>query len=205
MKKQDEVLITALLTKDASTAIEALNNGASPDILVRQRQTVESPEGVITHLCYDKVENTLAIARREHLKDVEDALLKMGVRTALGESQLHYNEQKDLNPTERLIASLLIKNENAALKALKDGADTQMIIYHCQAVETVEGSVKSLCSGAVETPRAMAVRMGMKKVLHQLDCDQQDKVKQTAAHHVQKHLAHQRQLAANIHTGWEMV
>lgn len=70
-------------------------------------------------------------------------------------------EKKD----EQLIIAILQKDEEKACESIEQGAQVNLLIKQKHAVETPDGSVKSLCMEKIETPLMIACRLNMHKVI----------------------------------------
>ena len=78
MEKTDEQLIIAILQKDEDKACECIEQGAQVNLLIKQKNVVETPEGSVCSLCVEKIETPLMIACRSNMHKVIFALLEHG-------------------------------------------------------------------------------------------------------------------------------
>ncbi len=105
-----------------------------------------------------------------------------------------------MNENEQLTCGLLLGDEEMALAALQSQKTSPtLMIKVCTTVETTEGVITRLCSQRIETPLKIAKRLNMTRVV-----DFIEKRDAKPPRCVLKHIAHQRQIYAQLQTGWEM-
>ena len=79
MKKTDEQLIVAILQKNEKAACQSIEQGASVDLVVRQKRLVETPDGVVLPLYEETIKSVLMLACQMDLHGVVLSLLEHNV------------------------------------------------------------------------------------------------------------------------------
>ena len=103
MKKIDEQLVVALLSRDEQSACKSITDGADVNTLIHQKYAVETLEGAVLPLCHNRIDSALMLACRLDLNQVVQALLEHGANSKLIDNGKTFDEYRSRHNTVGIV------------------------------------------------------------------------------------------------------